>query len=212
MILSVWWRVLRAIGVLERIAGIALVTGIVVTITIQVMTRYFLGQPLVWVEEMAQYSFIWMVFIGAALGFKELRHICIDTFVAKLPPTLRSLWKAGLYALMTLAAFIVAYYAWDIMAIEGKSNTMSLPIELPRMWFYSVPLMVATVSIGLTGAYFVSAYLAQALSDRPVDAELDLAERRLAEARDEAAELERYDERVRELTEQRRIDRAQASR
>lgn len=206
MILAVWWRAIRAIGALERAFGILLIASIVITITIQVMTRYFLGQPLVWVEEMAQYSFIWMVFIGAALGFKELRHITIDTFVAKLPGTLRACWKSALYALMTLTALTVGYYAWDIMAIEGKSNTMSLPIELPRMWFYSVPLAVSMVSIALTGAYFVVAYLMQALNDRPVDAELDLAARRLAEAAEESEEVERYDQRVRELTERRRLD------
>lgn len=210
-LLAAWWRLIRFIGLIERTVGVMLIVSIVLTITIQVFTRYFFGRPLVWVEELAQYSFIWMVFIGAALGFKELRHIVIDTFVAKLGHSARALWRAGLYALMTVAALIVAYYAWDIMAIEGKSNTMALPIELPRMWFYSVPLCVSMCSIALTGLYFVIAYLTCATTGRPVDAEADLARVRLVEAEAEAAEVERYDARVRELTEQRKRDMARGA-
>lgn len=202
-LLAGWWRLIRAIGWLERVVGVLLISSIVITISIQVCTRYFFGQPLVWVEELAQYSFIWMVFVGAALGFKEMRHIRIDTFVGKLPAAARALWRAVLFALMTAAAMTVAYYAWDIMAIEGKSNTIALPIELPRMWFYSVPLMVGTTSMALTGAYFVLAYLMQAFNGRPVDAEVDLAARRELESQDEAHELARYDQRSQMLADER---------
>jgi TRAP-type C4-dicarboxylate transport system permease small subunit len=192
-VLRTWWRILRFIGHVERVVGVILVASIVITITIQVITRYFFGQPLVWVEELAQYSFIWMVFIGAALGFKELRHIRIDTFVDKLAPPVQSLWRAMLYALMTAATLLLAYYAWDIMAIEGKSSTVSLPIELPRMWFYSVPMCVSMLSISFTGLYFVIAYGRRAITGEELDAERDVLQRRRQEADDEVVELAKYD-------------------
>ncbi len=192
-VLFFWWRALRWLGRVERMAGVSLIALIVITITVQVITRYFFGRPLVWVEELAQYSFIWMVFIGAALGFKELRHIRIDTFVGKLPIAFESVWRAALYALMTAATLFLAYSAWDIMSIEGKSNTVSLPIELPRMWFYSVPMCYSMVSISLTGLYFILAYGLRAINGRPVDAELDVLERQRLDAEEEARELAKYD-------------------
>src|SRR3712207_4597502 len=79
--LAVWWRIVATIGAIERAVGIALIAMIVITITVQVVTRYVWGQPLVWVEELATYGFIWSVFLGAALGLKEIRHIRIETFV-----------------------------------------------------------------------------------------------------------------------------------
>src|SRR5215208_3851324 len=57
--LAVCWRALALPGEAERIAGVFLIALMVVTITIQVVTRYAFGQPLVWVEELATYSFIW---------------------------------------------------------------------------------------------------------------------------------------------------------
>jgi TRAP-type C4-dicarboxylate transport system permease small subunit len=153
-------------------------SGIVISMTIQILTRYLLGRPLVWVEEAAGYAFIWLVFLGASAGFKELRHIRIDTFVVRLPAVPQQVIRAGLYAICTAVMLLVAYYAWEIMDVESRSSTMALPVELPRHLFYSLPLFVSTVSIALTGLYLVAAYLTAAATGRPVDAELEVLERR----------------------------------
>jgi hypothetical protein len=63
---------------------------------------------------------------------------------------------------------------------------MSLPVDLPRHLFYSVPLFACTVSIGLAGAYMVVAELALALAGRPVDAQLARLERERAAHAEEA--------------------------
>ncbi len=177
--LSVWWRLLRGIGTLERWVCTFLMGWIVVAITIQIVTRYVFGQPLVWVEESSGYAFLWLVFLGASAGFKELRHIRIDTFVVRMPQVPQHYIRAALYAICTGAMLLVAYYAWDLMDVESRSSTIALPIELPRHLFYSVPMFVSTVSIALTGAYLVMAYWVSAAQGRPIDAELDVAQRRL---------------------------------
>jgi TRAP-type C4-dicarboxylate transport system permease small subunit len=179
-----WWRLLVAIGRVERIAGVALLALIVVTISIQVGTRYLFGRPLVWVEELATYAFIWSVFIGAALGMKELRHIRIDTFVVRLAPRPQAFARAALWALATFAAVVVAAGTLEIMPIEARSRTMALPVELERHWFYSVPLFASLASIALTGCYLAAAELAKGLTGRRVEAEEEVALRRTA---DEAA-------------------------
>jgi TRAP-type C4-dicarboxylate transport system permease small subunit len=176
--LAAAWRLLHRVGILERAACVVLMSGIVISMSIQILTRYLLGQPLVWVEEAAGYAFIWMVFLGASAGFKELRHIRIDTFVVRLPSAPQQVVRAVLYALCTAVMLLVAYYAWEIMDVESRSSTMALPVELPRHLFYSLPLFVSTLSIALTGLYLVVAYLAGALTGRPIDAELEVVERR----------------------------------
>lgn len=173
------WRLLLRVGLLERAFCVVLMSGIVISMTIQIFTRYLLGQPLVWVEEAAGYAFIWLVFLGAAAGYKELRHIRIETFVARLPHLTQHVMRSVLYALCTAVMLLVAFYAWEIMDVESRSSTMALPIELPRHLFYSVPLFVGTLSIALTGVYLVVAHLACAFSGREVDAELEVANRRL---------------------------------
>ena len=131
-ILTRWWRLLELIGRVERAIGVLLLSTIVISITVQVITRYIFGQPLVWVEELAGYCFLWGVFLGAAAGMKELRHIRIDTFISRLSERPQALWRAVIWAIATGCCLIIAVQAWDIMEVESRSRTMSLPVDLPR--------------------------------------------------------------------------------
>jgi hypothetical protein len=40
-----------------------------------------------------------------------------------------------------------------VMEVEGRSHTISLPVELPRSWFYSLPLTASAASMALTTVY-----------------------------------------------------------
>ena len=51
VLLARWWRLIEWLGRVERALGVLLLSTIVVSITLQVVTRYLFGQPLVWVEE-----------------------------------------------------------------------------------------------------------------------------------------------------------------
>lgn len=190
-LLASWWRLLEALGRIERAVGIALVATIVVSITIQVFTRYLFGQPLVWVEELAGYCFLWSVFIGASLGMKQLRHIIIETFVSRLGVRGRAAWRAITWLMVCVVAVTVAYQAWDIMEVESRSRTISLPVDLPRHLFYSVPLFYCMASIAFTGGHLLLAECVSLFTGRPPDAEVAKVAREQAyRAAEEQAELE----------------------
>lgn len=148
-------RLLDAIGVVERVFGVFLIALIVVTITIQVFTRYALNYPIVWVEELATYAFIWGAFVGAALGHKRQRHIRIDTFVARLGPRGVAAFRLLANALALVLMLLLASTALRVMGIESRSRSIALPIDIPRMWFYSVPLFVSVASMAVTSVYFI---------------------------------------------------------
>lgn len=148
-------HLLDRIGAIEQVLGISLILLIVSAITFQVFTRYALGRPIAWVEESATYAFIWMVFVGASLGLKRGRHILIETFGSRLPPrgaaALRVL--VALLVLGTLAVLVTQ--GIKVMEVEGRSHTISLPVELPRSWFYSLPLTLSAASMALTAVFLL---------------------------------------------------------
>lgn len=186
-LLSAWWRLLLALRAAERALGMAMLALIVVLIAAQVFTRYLFNRPIVWVEDVATFAFIWSVFLGAAVGLKDLRHVRIETLLARLPPAGRAAAQAALHAVVFGCCAAVAAYAVDVMETERLSLTISLPVNLPRHWFYSVPLFCALVSMALTALFLVAAYAAKAVTGRPVDAERAAAARIEAErALDEA--------------------------
>jgi TRAP-type transport system small permease protein len=148
-------RLLERIGALERFVGIGLIFLIVGAITVQVFTRYVLNMPIAWVEESATYAFIWMVFVGASVGLKEGRHIMIQTFVDRLPTRGAAALRMLIWLLVLTMLVLVVSQGFKVMGVEGRSRTISLPVEIPRMWFYSVPLTISAASMALTAVYLI---------------------------------------------------------
>jgi len=176
--LSLLWRALSFLGRVERALGMALLVAIVLMIGVQVGTRYLLNQPIVWVEDVATFAFIWAVFLGAAAGLKELRHIRIETFLTRLPARARALMEALLYAVVFVCCAVIGWQALGVMETESRSLTISLPVNVPRHWFYSVPLFVSLASMAATAAYFIAAHLIEAATGRVPDAVREMHERR----------------------------------
>ncbi|MCL4746370.1 MAG: TRAP transporter small permease [Burkholderiaceae bacterium] len=143
-------RLLDRIGAFEQALGIGLIVVIVTAITAQVFTRYALGRPIAWVEESATYAFIWMVFVGASLGLKRGRHIFIATFGARLPARAGAGLRVLMWVLILATLAVLVLQGVKVMGVEGRSSTISLPIELPRSWFYSLPLTASAASMALT--------------------------------------------------------------
>ena len=104
-------------------------------------------------EESATYAFIWMAFVGASLGLKHGRHILIATFGSRLPPRVAAVLRMLVWALVFVMLVVLVVQGWQVMGIEGRSKTISLPIELPRSWFYSLPLTLSAASMALTTVY-----------------------------------------------------------
>lgn len=78
-------------GALESVCIFLLLTTIAVTLT-QVFFRYALNASLSWPEEMARWAFVWLVFIGMALGVQRDSHISLDMLSRKV----RGPWRTAL--------------------------------------------------------------------------------------------------------------------
>jgi TRAP-type C4-dicarboxylate transport system permease small subunit len=152
--------VLRVIGTLERWAGVGLIGIIVTAITVQVFTRYVFNRPIIWVEELATYSFIWSVFIGASLGLKYGRHIRIETFVDHLAPRGKAATRILVNLIIIAVLWLLVREVGKIINIEARSTSVSLPWPVPRAWFYSIPLAASCLSMLFTCTYFVLAEIA----------------------------------------------------
>ncbi|MEO9337831.1 TRAP transporter small permease [Mesorhizobium sp. SB112] len=132
--------IVRLLARIELHTLAVLMIFIVGSIALQTFTRYAFGRPITWVEEAGVYAFIWVTFVGAAYGAKQGKLIKVELIS-------HSFGEAGLRRILMISqVFMIAgcgYLAWitpSVIAIEGRSSTISLPIDVPRAWFYSVPL------------------------------------------------------------------------
>ena len=64
--------------------GALLIVLIMVTVTIDVIMRYFLNRPIFWVAELAEYALLFITFTGTAWVLKHDRHVKIDILTGQL--------------------------------------------------------------------------------------------------------------------------------
>lgn len=148
------WAI-RIIGRAELIFGGALLVFMTALITVQVILRSVFNKPLSWMEEAVTYALVWLTFIGASFGVKQLRHVTIVTFVSKLDSPHQDLFRilADIITLWLLGT--LAFYAYQIIPIEGSATSVALPIDLPRSLFFSVALFVTAILMSITMLYYL---------------------------------------------------------
>lgn len=161
-------KTLKLIERIELMTAMALFAVIVFSITLQVISRYGFGHPFVWVEELATYSFIWIVFLGAAAGMKRLTHIKIEAASLLVSVRVQALMRLFGYAVMLFVLYCLVLKAPGVMSIEARSKSISLPIPISRMWFYSMPLFYASLSMVLTLAFYTVADITALIKGKPM--------------------------------------------
>lgn len=143
------------IGQIEMVIAGAILIGIVLMILAQVLLNAGLGNPITWEQEAGAYALVWLTFIGASIGLKQLRHVTIVSFVGKLPFRLRCAVRALVFVIILWTLYVLMRELSPIMTIEGRATTVALPIDLPRSYFFSVPLMVSCALMSITTLLFL---------------------------------------------------------
>ena len=103
----------------------------------QVFTRYILGKPSSWSEELVSYLFAWMTLLGSSLVVGDRGHMNIPLLVEKSSPSMRT-------ALSVLAEVVAAVFAGVILVYGGIQITdlamaqMTSALGVPVGVFYTV--------------------------------------------------------------------------
>ncbi len=170
---------LRWIGRVELVLASAILMGIVLMILAQVLLNAGLGNPITWEQEGGAYALVWLTFLGASVGLKQMRHVAIVSFVGRLPTRARSAVRALVFAGIIWTLLVLLRELGPIMEIEARSTTIALPIDLPRSYFFSVPLILTSSLMLLTALfYFLEAVAGAVLDDQDARPE---RERRIME-------------------------------
>lgn len=115
-----------------------------------------------WSEEVARYTMLWAVFIGAGMGAKTGVHVGVDALVRILPPKIMryvTVFSGMCSVTFCLSLTVLGVALLDIMWETGQ---LSPALEIPMVWAYlSVP-----VGGLLTALRFYQAMVAKVLSLR----------------------------------------------
>lgn len=134
----------------QMLIGIISLSIFFIAILIQITTRY-LGISVIWTEEVANYSFIWAVFMGAAVMINRREHFNFDLILTKLAVKKRA--SLSIFNDSVLILFNIAIFYYGLQAVQSfwNYNWVSLPIlKMGYVWI-SIPIMALSMVIYSVG-------------------------------------------------------------
>lgn len=142
-------RICDAVTELGKTA-IALCMLAIVLITLAAFIwRYALDSPIAWIEQVSNMLFIWMIFIGAAILYRQMLHIAVDFALEWLPTHVKPIYFWVVEALNL--AFIVTLFIYSMkLSIDVLDNTTGALDISPAWYYFSAPVASAMMML-----YFV---------------------------------------------------------
>lgn len=125
--------------ILHVLAGVSFLVMVVLTCW-QVFTRYILGSPSTWSEELVSYMFAWASLLGASLVTGERGHMNIPIVVDCMNPILKKAFGVlGEGIAFLFSAVILVYGGVQISSLAMGQMTSSLGVAV-GLFYVVLPL------------------------------------------------------------------------
>ena len=125
----------RALG--NTVEGILLVMMVLLCadVFLGVFSRYVMGRTFTWYDEIARMCFVWIIFLGAAVGVRRGAHFRLQIVVNRLPPFLQT--AANVVSVAAIAGF-GALLIWQGRLLVELGQFQTTPVMgLSKQWIYA---------------------------------------------------------------------------
>ena len=126
----------------------ALIAALVLSVAIGVFYRYVLQWSLFWATEVANFIFVWIVFLGAVVAYHEKKHIAFTALLDRMPGNRTKLEVMGNLLVLCFALFMVVTGSEVVrLTLDRPSEALKLPLG----YLYSVlPFAFVIIAIDAT--------------------------------------------------------------
>lgn len=129
------WRPIRVLVHIEEAFGALTLLAIVVFVSLQVADRYVFTEPLVWTDEMARLSLVWLTFVGASYVMAHGEHITIELFEKVMPAKVVTVIDA--VAMVAVIGTCLALLPGAVEVAVDTHGVSSPALGFPRSLIYA---------------------------------------------------------------------------
>ena len=123
---------------LELLAGTLFMLVLLLLLSVQVVSRYLLSNPLVWTEEISRFIFVWLVMIGAAYVSSVQQHLALTVVTDHLKDRVFDVWMRVISVLVAVASAIVAYQGIAFVQSTIPLSSPGAGISMSVLYFGSL--------------------------------------------------------------------------
>ena len=111
----------------------------ILTVSVNVVCRYFLNIGLFWSEELCRYGLVWGTFIGAACGYRKHELVAMTLVVRYIP--LKTLWKLGLFVEFSILMLLSYGFFYGVKVTLMVQHQISPGMQISMAFpYFSLPL------------------------------------------------------------------------
>lgn len=111
---------------------------------LQVLLRYAIKVSFPAIEEIVSISFIYTVFLGAAVGMKRMEHLNIDFVLERVPSRIKKIFHVVIYT--GTAIFLVFVLVEGVLFVRDSYEQKTPYLNMPISYSYAViPLSALTM-------------------------------------------------------------------
>lgn len=140
-------KIIKVIRNIQLTIGVFCLSIFFIAVLIQIFTRY-LGISVLWTEELTNYSFVWAVFMGAAVMVDFKEHFAFRGLHDKLKdPKKKRILQIIIHSLIFVFSVYILVLGIGITKTFWNYKWISLP-QLQRGYIWlAVPIMGGTMSL-----------------------------------------------------------------
>jgi TRAP-type C4-dicarboxylate transport system permease small subunit len=128
-------RILDAIHLVLKVLLAALIAGLLVPVTMQVLSRYTGIIPrYIWTEEIARFCFVWMIMIGAVCAVRDGTHFDVEVLPLGINPRVEAAKRIFVQLAIIVFGFVFIWYGWQFLEF-GWFQTSEIA-ELPMNYIF----------------------------------------------------------------------------
>lgn len=142
---------------LERVACRFLIAGFVGLIVVNVGSRYVLGHPIAFAEELAAILLVWLAFVSISISIAERSQVCVTMVKDLLPRSIQwGLGKlVGVIVIAMLTALLWASVGWLLAPATAFEQVITTGwLKLP--FYLVVPIFCATALVHVFADFFAA--------------------------------------------------------
>lgn len=143
---------------IQRTIGAFMLIALLITVSLQVISRFIIKAPIQWTEEGGRFIFFWVALMGASVSVQTRKHFMISVYD---PGKIKIRWLRLLMEILPeiiVLAFclLLTYYGW--LYFESGKTRMGIEVPMRMSWVYAAlpvtgfTMMIYTISNIITTA------------------------------------------------------------
>jgi len=134
----------KLLGRLEEVIVVFTLVTMAIIAFINVLTRNFFDVSLAFTEEVTVNLFVFLTFVGAAIGVRRHAHLGFSLIVERVSIPLRRGLITIIGVFSVLLFLLIAYYGVEMMKFQIDINSTTPALGWPK-WLFSIGIPIGTL-------------------------------------------------------------------